>query len=534
MRRATLVFALLCSVLFLLIAGCGGGGGGNALLPDGGQTLRMGNMEVQTEATANFKTMALKGKQGADVALTVLYGAKVTRLAELRRVDRIVFDTNRDGNAEIYSMFTDGSNVTRLTNNSATDQDPVWSPDGTKIAFTSNRDGNLNVYVMNADGTGQTPVTSHSAADTHPAWSPDGTKLAFRTNRDGQFDIYTMNADGSSASRCTNNIATDTSPDWSPDGTQIAFTSDRDGDYEIFTMNTDGTNQTQRTANTGEDEGSAWLPTGQKIMFASDRDGNYNLYMMDPDGTDQTALHAHDGDDFSGRWAPSGQQIVLVSNAGGDNDILTMAANGTNRTCLTNNTFSDMNPDWCRVLSPPTTWRTLIGSSGSDGGYTPPFGSYRHLVVVGMGDEGMVSAASLAYPSDSTSVVPEPMDYGGTALTVLKLTGSPVYGIVEDDGRGRPTVFWDTVTSSMTSGAVLVFFSGKSGRIVSVIASVDTTAASAGGSVSPMAQTAGGRVVLTGAFTAAYDADDRDGNRVSGTASKIVLDESTGRILSVE
>jgi Tol biopolymer transport system component len=42
---------------------------------------------------------------------------------------------------EIYSMHPDGSNQTRLTNNSAYDDLPVWSPDMTKIAFVSGRDG---------------------------------------------------------------------------------------------------------------------------------------------------------------------------------------------------------------------------------------------------------------------------------------------------------------------------------------------------------------------------------------------------------
>src|SRR3989442_7570494 len=65
-----------------------------------------------------------------------------------------------------------------------------------KIAFGSDRDGNPEIYVMNADGSGVTRLTNNPATDFQLAWSPDGTKIAFRTDRDGNWEIYVMNADG--------------------------------------------------------------------------------------------------------------------------------------------------------------------------------------------------------------------------------------------------------------------------------------------------------------------------------------------------
>ena len=64
----------------------------------------------------------------------------------------IAFQSNRDGNDEIYLMNGDGSGLVNLTNNPADDFRPVWSPDGEKIIFASNRDGNKEIYMMNADG----------------------------------------------------------------------------------------------------------------------------------------------------------------------------------------------------------------------------------------------------------------------------------------------------------------------------------------------------------------------------------------------
>ena len=39
------------------------------------------------------------------------------------------------------------------------ERSPVWSPDGKRIAFTSERDGNAEIYVMGSDGSQQTRLT---------------------------------------------------------------------------------------------------------------------------------------------------------------------------------------------------------------------------------------------------------------------------------------------------------------------------------------------------------------------------------------
>ncbi len=53
-------------------------------------------------------------------------------------------------------MDADGSGHTRLTDNPAQYCCPTWSPDGSRIAFDSDRDGNFEIYIMNADGSDPT------------------------------------------------------------------------------------------------------------------------------------------------------------------------------------------------------------------------------------------------------------------------------------------------------------------------------------------------------------------------------------------
>ncbi len=218
---------------------------------------------------------------------------------------KIVFASTRDGNQEIYVMLAGGTNPTRLTNNSANDYDPVWSPDGTKIAFVSARDGDSEIFVMNADGSGQTQVTNNLVVDFGPAWSPDGTKIAFYTSRDGNGEIYVMNANGSGQVNLTNHPSFDEMAAWSPDGTRIAFRSHRDGNIEVYVMEADGDFPTRLTNNAANDFQPAWSPDGGRIAFTSAREGNDEIYLMNADGSGVVRITVSTGTDGQADWQRS-------------------------------------------------------------------------------------------------------------------------------------------------------------------------------------------------------------------------------------
>ena len=156
-----------------------------------------------------------------------------------------------------------GVNLVQLTR--GPDTGPVWSPDGERIAFVRETGGNQDIYVVSKqkDGTWMddpllTRLTQHSAADHSPAWSPDDDAIAFVSGRNGETEIYLMEADGSQQVRLTANAAADVSPVWSPDGKRIAFVSRLYGPGEIFVMKADGSEQLRLTANDAEDYAPDW------------------------------------------------------------------------------------------------------------------------------------------------------------------------------------------------------------------------------------------------------------------------------------
>jgi len=197
---------------------------------------------------------------------------------------RIAFNSwaNADGTGiqpprtrDIFFIKVDGTGLTNLTQNIkngttdilADDFRPDWY--GGKIVFTTNRDGNLEIYIMNADGSGQTRLTNNTASDRGPKWSPDGTKIAFESVRDGNWEIYVMNADGTGLDRLTATPAEEANVSWSPNGRKIAFNRMVLAEgavaphFQIFTMKADGSHQEQLTVPLYPEEINAFPSWGQ-------------------------------------------------------------------------------------------------------------------------------------------------------------------------------------------------------------------------------------------------------------------------------
>jgi Tol biopolymer transport system component len=228
---------------------------------------------------------------------------------------RIVFESFRDGNPEIYTVDPDGENLVRVTTNTISDEHPDWSPGQARIAFDRLEGKNLDIYTVNADGSGLQRLTQDLAADRNPTWSPDGKMIAFESYRDGgNRDVYVMNADGSGQRRLTTDPAEDLDPAWAPDGRRLVFASTRDGNFEIYGMNVDGSGQTRLTNDLAPDFGPSWAPS-TRIAFHSLRTRDYlNIFVMNPDGADVRPVTRTERNDANPSWAPDAVHIVFQSD----------------------------------------------------------------------------------------------------------------------------------------------------------------------------------------------------------------------------
>ncbi len=448
---------------------------------------------------------------------------------------KIAFHSNRSGGFfQIYVMEADGSNVTQLTNTSARNAEPAWSPDGSKIAFYSQRDGNQEIYVMDADGSNQTRITTNTADDRRPAWSPDGAKIAFQSVRDGNWEVYVMNADGSNQTNLTNQPTQEEGPVWSPDGSKIAYFSLFGGNEEVFVMNADGSNQTNLTSHSAHDEGPDWSPDGTKIAFRSHRDGDQDIYVMDADGSNQTQLADLPADQGDPVWSRDGTKIAFPSLQDGNYEIYSMNADGSSQTRLTDNAANDHAPDWqpgCTHSSDAVT--CALGSLGP-GATTSVSITVSVPATTTHGTILTNTATTTANQTDPNSAnniatatttverradlsvtktdSPDPVAAGGTltyTLTVINDGPSEATSVTLTDPLPAGVSF-ASVTSSATSASKIVFFSDRDGDREIYIMNADGSdqtrlTSSAGSDQSPSISPDGTRITFSSTRGGASD-----------------------------
>lgn len=244
--------------------------------------------------------------------------------------EKIVFESNRDGNWEIYLMDSSGNNVRRLTFNEADDRRPTWHPSGKKVLFESTRNGKNELYTLNLrnlrnlktkqitnfvkgeplfgnfspdgkliavglkeseditniilldrKGRKVSELTNSSKRSNYPKWSEDGSKIVYFSRKDtnNQDDeIYSYTITNGTGKRLTHWPKHNFCPSWSSDGSKIAYVTSMEGTRpEIYVMDSDGKNQVRITTNEDGDTLPNWAPNRNKLIITGYRNGNFQI-----------------------------------------------------------------------------------------------------------------------------------------------------------------------------------------------------------------------------------------------------------------
>jgi Tol biopolymer transport system component len=260
----------------------------------------------------------------------------------------IAYQTNRGGGG-IWLIHPDGTEDHQIAKDFQGHFElPDWSPDGKKIVMTSRDTGGkepLYKYDLATDTYKQLfPCENPCGGDDEPAYSPDGTKVAFIrallpfvhsdvVNDEVPSDCGLWIGDIASgkATQITSNTNPpcdrEVAPRWSPDGSKIAYFRERidtSGVTDaIFVIDANGDNEKQLTDWQLVAGYPNWSPDGEWIVFATHPLYSFNfdpvvsnLYRMHPDGSDMEQLTFNETSALRANqpsYTPDGKWILFTA-----------------------------------------------------------------------------------------------------------------------------------------------------------------------------------------------------------------------------
>jgi TolB protein len=173
-----------------------------------------------------------------------------------------------------------------------------WSPDAQTIAFNSNQDGQYNLYLLAADGSALNQLTF--GGDACPsigyrlplAWRPDGQALFYTSTCGNSATLNAIALDGAEVGFPSLSYEGINGMAWSPDGSRVLIFY-RDDGPKAAVANADGSDLHDLPS---LGVFAHWSPDGKQILFTGkDQSGLDQIYVINPDGSNLTQLTSNPG-----------------------------------------------------------------------------------------------------------------------------------------------------------------------------------------------------------------------------------------------
>jgi serine/threonine-protein kinase len=228
----------------------------------------------------------------------------------------VAFVAEANGSVDLFVADARGDGRVRLTDDAAREEDPQFSPDGTRLIFTRARPGSeLREVCVIPVLRGQIVTIAERAA--YPAWSADGTRVAYVRfpSPPDSGALVVANADGSGARPL---LTADgaypfiLSPAWSPDSSEIVVVRSAGGAATQLWLVPVAGGSPRRLSNdptTVFNEEPVFMPDGRGIIHASNRSGAVNLWLMPRTGGTPLRLTTGAGPDTSPSVARDGSVV---------------------------------------------------------------------------------------------------------------------------------------------------------------------------------------------------------------------------------
>jgi len=235
---------------------------------------------------------------------------------------------------DIWTVPASGGQAHLLVSHPATDDRPLYSPDGKYLAFTSTRSGNGDVYVLTLATGELRRMTWDDGTETLDAWSRDSKWIYFSStvhDISGMNDIFRVSVDGGTPMEVTaDRYTTEFGAAPAPDGSTLAFSARgvasgqwwRHGhshldESELWLVRAGASPSYERlTTSSSKNLWPMWSSDGKQLYFMSDRSGQENIWKLAPGGQPQRVTSFDNGRVLWPQMSASGNAIVFERNFG--------------------------------------------------------------------------------------------------------------------------------------------------------------------------------------------------------------------------
>jgi Tol biopolymer transport system component len=178
------------------------------------------------------------------------------------------------GKADIWLLSFERGTRTRLTFDPGSVENPVWSPDGTKIYYASTRSGLSHIYAKLANGAGTEEMILNTSGSTEYPMdiSPDGLYLAYDRTEGMRRGIWILPLFGDRKPFPL--VQTDfpaVAPKFSPDGKFVAYLGIETGNWEVYITPFPGGGAKWQVSEHGGNV-PVWRGDGKELYYQSGND----------------------------------------------------------------------------------------------------------------------------------------------------------------------------------------------------------------------------------------------------------------------
>jgi len=277
-------------------------------------TFRDDNLEI-------YRLDGIEGQPGFQLYNLSKDEAVDSRPSRAPNDSRVVFQSNRNGNVELYTTDMYGSGeAARLTNTQSNNTTPMYGADAKTIVYQSDRNGNIDLFTIDQNTREERQITSDPSNDINPFYSPSLKWLAFQSDRNNNWDIFVLDTETGNEYQLTSTPANETFPAWSPNGKKIAFISEENGNTDLYIIDTNGANL-KRITTDGKTVNAVWSPEGQRIAYQSERNGNLDIYSYDLRDNKEYRVSDYAGPDSGPTWDCGGTNLAFTSTRNGDPNV---------------------------------------------------------------------------------------------------------------------------------------------------------------------------------------------------------------------